>query len=482
MINFSLESICIPNNWKTAPVVPLIKKLDLELILENFRPVSNLPFISKIAEKAVISQLLGHCEENAPLPANQSSYRRHHSTETALVKVQNDILISMDRQEVTLLVLLDLSAAFDTIDHKTLANLLQNDFGVTNKALLWITSFLSGRKQRIMIEQQQSRDFDITTGIAQGSCLGPILFIMYASRLFHVVKKHLPNAQAYADDTQLYLSFKPNTLSSQEEAVLSMERCIDDIRGWMANNYLKLNDCKTEFLIIGSRQQLAKINIDNIRVGSSEIKPVSSVRNLGAWFDSSMTMSTHIGKTCSKAFYSLYKLKQIRKFLTETATITLIHAFVTSHLDYCNSLLYGLPKCQIDRLQKVLNAAARVIRIIPRYSHITPVLKGLHWLPIAFRIKFKIALLVFKALRGMAPSYLAEIITQKTTTRYSLRTNNKHLLTVPLMKRKTFGDRAFAFAGPKVWNELPTEIKETQNIDTFKKKLKTHLFIEAFNS
>lgn len=231
---------------------------------------------------------------------------------------------------------------------------------------------------------------------------------MYASRLFHVVKKHLPNIQCYADDTQLYLSFRPDSTTSQDEAVFSMERCISDIRAWMTNNYLKLNDTTTEFLVIGSRQQLTKIKIDSIRVGSTEIQKVSSVRNLGAWFDTSVTMTTYIGKACSKGFFGLYKIKQIRKFLSEKATATFIHAFVTSHLDYCNSLLYGVPKFQIDRLQKVLNAAARVTQQVPRYSRITPVLKSLHWLPIGFRVKFKIALLVFKALSQRNGASLSE--------------------------------------------------------------------------
>ena len=129
-----------------------------------------------------------------------------------------------------------------------------------------------------------------------------------------------------------------------------MKDCISDIRGWMANHQLKLNDEKMDFLIIGPIQQLSKVNISTIHVGASEIKPVGSVRNLGAWFDSSMTMSTHVGKVCSKAFRGLYRIRRIRKYLSEESTKTLIHAFATSHLDYCNSQLYGTPQYQMDRL------------------------------------------------------------------------------------------------------------------------------------
>ncbi|KXJ18896.1 putative RNA-directed DNA polymerase from transposon X-element [Exaiptasia diaphana] len=295
MINLSLVSGSVPENWKVALISPLLKKPGLELVYQNFRPVSNLPFISKTAEKVVIPQVLAHCSEHAPLPNNQSSHRQHHSTETALLKVQNDILLSMDRKEVTLLVLLDLSAAFDTIDHTILADLLERDFGISDLALSWITSFMRGRVQRVTIKHEQSRD-SLSSGVPQGSCLGPLLFIMYASRLFHVVEKHLPSVQGYADDTQLYLSFRPTSTLSQDQAIRAMEDCIADVRAWMGHNMLMLNDSKTEFLIIGSRQQLAKISMGSVQVGDSEIVSTSSVRNLGAWFDKNMSMDAHVGK------------------------------------------------------------------------------------------------------------------------------------------------------------------------------------------
>ena len=169
-----------------------------------------------------------------------------------------------------------------------------------------------------------------------------------------MISNHLSSAHGYADDRQLYLSFRPNDRSSQNHAIASVEACISDVRAWLIHNRLLINDSKTEFLVVGSRHQLSKIAIDSIAVGDSTIHPVNSVRNLGSWFDSNMSMSVHIGKICSKAFYGLCKIRQLRKFLNPASTKTLVHAFVTSHLDYCNSLLFGVPKYQIDRLQKVL--------------------------------------------------------------------------------------------------------------------------------
>ena len=303
---------------------------------------------------------------------------------------------------------------------------------------------------------------------------------MYASRLFHVVEKHLPVVHVFADDTQLYLSFRPTSSISQDQAIRAMEECIVDVRAWMCHNMMKLNDSKTEFLIIGSRQQLAKINVDSIKVGASEIVSTSSVRNLGAWLDKNMSMDAHVGKVCSKAFFGLYKIRQIRKFLSVDATNTLVHPFVTSHVDYCNSLLYGVSQYQLSRLQRVLNAAARITCLLPRYSHITPTLFHLHWLPIASRIKFKIALIVYKALNGYSPSYITDLLHIKPPGRYAMRSDDQHLLLVPRTKCKTFGDRAFAVAGPRVWNSLPLAVRYSVNVDTFKTNLKSFLFTQAY--
>ena len=156
----------------------------------------------------------------------------------------------------------------------------------------------------------------------------------------------------------------------------------------MVSDKLMIIDSKTEFIIIGTRQQLAKVNIDSITVGSSEILPVSSVRNLGAWFDVHLSMSTHISKVCSTAFFHLHNIRRIRKFLSRETVETLVHALIASRIDYCNSLLYGLPKCQLDKLQRVQNAAARLVCRLNRFCHITPILTELHWLPVKFRIQF----------------------------------------------------------------------------------------------
>ena len=445
-------------------------------------PVSNLQFISKLTEKAVAHQTHIYLNTNQLLPQLQSAYRPYHSTETALLKVKNDILMNMDNQRVTLLVLLDLSAAFDTVDHNILLERLRTEFGVTDVALNWFCSYLSNRSQKVSVEGMLSEKFNLDCGVPQGSCLGPLLFVIYSSKLFQIMEKHLPDVHCYADDAQLYLAFKPGSVVDENEAISALELCISDIRCWMQHDKLKLNSNKSEFLIIGTWQQLAKVNISHLNIGNCQIKPsIGPVKNLGSWFDSNLTMNGHINKSSGTCFYHLHNIRRIRKYLTREATESLIHALITSKIDYCNSLLYGLPTSQINKFQRVQNAAARLITGSSKFCHVTPLFITLHWLPIKFRIYYKIALLTFKCIHGLAPSYLTELISIKRASSYNLRSNTGIILECSsTIHRVTLGDRAFQQAAPKTWNCLPLNIRNIKSIDSFKSALKTYYFKLAY--
>ena len=190
-----------------------------------------------------------------------------------------------------------------------------------------------------------------------------------------------------------------------------------------------INNSKTELLLIGSKQQLAKVQIDTIVVRNSEVFPSSSVCNLGVFLDSHMSMASYINKTCASAFYYLYNIRRIRKYLSVKVTESLFHTLVTSRIDHCNSLLFGLPDCRLNKLQRVLTAAARLIYMAPKFCHITPILVELHWLPVRWRIDYKILLITFKAINGLAPLYLSDLVSIKSST-YSLRSNDSKILSV----------------------------------------------------
>ena len=236
----------------------------------------------------------------------------------------------------------------------------------------------------------------------------------------------------------------------------------------MLADKLKLNDDKTEFIIIGTRQQLKKVTFNTLRVSHTQVTSLSQAKNLGSWFDAQMNINTHVTKCCQAAFFHLFNIRRIRKFLNHETVQILVNAFVTSRLDYCNSLLYGLPATQLNKLQRVQNAAARLICNISRFDHISPILFELHWLPIKYRINFKILLITYKALHGLAPNYTTELITVKPLSRCNLRSDGALFLQRPTIKGlATLGDRSFALAAPTLWNELSTEIRHANSLRPF---------------
>ena len=229
----------------------------------------------------------------------QSAYRKNHSTETALLKVTNDILMEMNSQHAVLLVLLDLSAAFDTVVDSVLLRRLQTSFWISEVPLDWFTSYLSARTLRVSIPGALSGSLPLDWGVPQGSCLGPLLYIIYSSKLWTSLNVTFQILTVMRMIHKKYLSFKPDDLSSQQDPVTAMQNCTDDIRSRMEHDKLLLNDEKTEFLIIGTRQQLSKLNISSISVGTSAITKSSVVRNLGSYIDFKPSMNSHINKVCN---------------------------------------------------------------------------------------------------------------------------------------------------------------------------------------
>ena len=256
-----------------------------------------------------------------------------------------------------------------------------------------------------------------------------------------------------------------------------MENVVKDIQTWYSQNMLMCNDSKTEILVINSKHKPISDFLP-LSVGDCMIRPLTKVNDLGVVVDNHLTLTPHVNNIVQSAFFKIRDISYNRKYLTPEASKTLVHAFVTSRLDYCNSVLYGIPKQHLDKLQSVLNTAARLVTQTRKYDHISPVLKKLHWLPIQQRMRFKILLLVYKSLNGIAPQYLRNKLKYKQNN--GLRSDNTKLLVIPNSNLKTYGDRSFSVAGPKLWNILPQSLRTCKSLEMFKSQLKTLLFKEAF--
>ncbi|XP_067660309.1 uncharacterized protein [Haliotis asinina] len=243
----------------------------------------------------------------------------------------------------------------------------------------------------------------------------------------------------------------------------------------MTTNKLKLNDTKTEALLVGTRQQLSKVEAVILKVADADICPSDVVRNLGVHIDSSLTFNAHVNQVSKVCFFHLRSISNIRQYLTSAATQALVRALVTSRLDYCNSVLSGINSNLAVKLQRIQNTSARIISRTSKCAHITPILKELHWLPVKARIDFKILCLTYKCLRGLAPSYLSNLLHPYVPAR-TLRSNSQNILVIPTYRLKSFGHRSFSYTAPVLWNVLPCDIKDSKSFDSFKAKLKTHLF------
>jgi len=252
-------------------------------------------------ERAVAGRFVRHCEEHHFLPAKQSAYRRFHSTETAVLVVYNDIVCAVDSGQLVPLVLLDLSSAFDTVDHDCLLMILRNRFTVEGRAMDWFQSYLSERTQTFTAADSQSNSIAVNCSVPQGSVLGPIQFISYTEDVAELFNRHSVDFHLFADDTQLYTCAAPGREATARQ---KLSTCIDDLVAWCASRRLKLNASKTELIWCGSRTALSKMATNrSVTVGCVDVQPTDIVRNLGVLLDSKLTMKQHVNKVASACFY-----------------------------------------------------------------------------------------------------------------------------------------------------------------------------------
>jgi hypothetical protein len=429
-----------------------------------------------MVERVVAKRYVYHVEEHHLLPERQSAYRRFRSTETAIAVLHNDLACAADADRVTALVLLDLSSAFDTVDHEILLSVLQSRFGVDGLALQWFRSYLSDRSQTLIVNGVRSSTRPVDCSVPQGSVLGPLGFISYTEDVIEIFIRHAVHHHLFADDKQAYTDSR---LSGIDDVRSRLHDCIADVGGWCSSRRLQLNESKTELAWFGKKSHLAKLaDMDNtVTVGVNTIQPTTVVRDLGVLLDSELSMKQHVSKVTSTCFYQLRRLRQIRHLVGQQITTQLVHAFVTSRLDYGNSVLAGLPKSTIAPLQRVQNAAARLVLNMKMNEHVTPALRHLHWLPVHDRVTFKLCTMMHAIHTGQCPVYLSDIVhaVADHPSRPGLRSANTTDYRKPRC-RSAIGQRAFSYAGPSAWNNLPAELRDITDSVLFRKQLKTHLF------
>lgn len=454
-----------------------MKKKDLDPNSpSNYRPISKLNTISKLLERLAMTRLRNHIEQSPGFSKFQSGFRQHHSTETALLRLLDDVYTNADTGRRSLILQLDLSAAFDMIDHRILIRRLQSTFGISGSVLAWLSSYLTSRHQIVKVGSATSPSSVCSCGVPQGSVLGPLLFSVYVSPLANLIHLNGLSFAQYADDTQLCLSIDgdPN--------LTPLVGCFDNLQHWFAANEMSLNPNKSEAVIIGTSSRLrAATPVTNIQIADTSIPVSESIRSLGVTLDQTLSLHKHVSDVCRSVYFHTRALRQIRRFLSVDAANALAVASVNSRLDYCNSLLFGTSRQNITRLQRAQNSAARVVAGVSKFAPSSSVLSNLHWLPINSRIKYKVALITYKTLALQQPSYLRDLLNFQQPNRILRSTH--HLRLQQGRIRTAFGGRAFRHAAASVWNSLPHYLTDSLNaisINNFKRSLKTDLFITAY--
>ena len=445
LVNLSLSTSNF-DGLKEAHVVPILKSLqsDHELF-KNFRPVSLLSFISKLTERVVHTRVNSYLSENDLHVPSHFGYKRHHSCETFLLKLIDDILVTIDNKLGVVVLIIDLSAAFDTVDHTVLLNILQSKFHITGSALSWFKSFLSGRTQRVKIGDSLSSSLTILFGVPQGSILGPLLFNLYCSSLPEAFSCAGFNSMGYADDNLGFRVFP--AFSKLSTLFTDVPSCLSSISHWTNTHFLKLNKTKTHVMVFGNKSFKQSVNLSGCLNSSGSLLPLShSTKLLGAHLDNTLSFDLHVSKIVSSSHIILKNVRSIRKFLTSDAAATLIHSIITSKLDQCNSLLFNTSLTNLTKLQRIQNFALRTVLNLHPRSHVTQHYQDLYWLTVDQQNHFKILTTTFKCIHCLAPSPLAVKVRLSSPLDMLLDSSQFY-------PTSSLGKKAFSYSAPRCWNQ-----------------------------
>ena len=468
LINKSLTEGTMDTS-KSSVIDPLLKKTGLDCdVRNNYRPVNNLVFFSKLIERVVKKQLDQHMTINSLHEPSQFGYKSHHNTETMMIGLFDDALRGFDENQATIVIFLDLSAAFDTIDPERLLQILHDEIGIDGVCLKWFESFLTGRTQRVKVNNEYSDSLEVPCGTPQGSVLGPPLFNINVRSQPKVFQSCKFSTSSFADDSNGRKSF---ALKFQYQILkYDIVECMNLIIEWSNAHFMKINPDKTEILLLYPPSLSKEVIIKGVLFEDQCIRFSEVVKNVGVQIDKNLSMDNHVTNIVSHCYKILKDIGSIRKCLERKDLEELVHAVIASRLDYCNSLLMNVSQKNINKLQKLQNSAARLVLGKNRRFSGTSALSELHWLNVDARIVFKILLIVFKVVNGICSENI------QLQVKHSMgRAGDDILLETPHYKTK-FGRRIFDFNGSRLWNALPNYLRAEKDIDKFKKCLKTLLF------
>ena len=457
IINLSLTTGIFPNKWKKARICPIFKGGENSEPC-NYRPISILPILSKILERAVFDQLYPFLDSRSMLHDNQSGFRPKFSTSSALMDITEEWLNAIDNGELIGIVMLDLQKAFDTVNHEILIKKL-HDYNLSINIINWFVSYLKDRSQITVINGMRSTEQKYTCGIPQGSILGPLLFIMYINDLpDHVSNVHV---SMYADDTAIFCSSK-----NVNDIVDKLNHDLINVDNWLLRNKLSLNIQKTNFMIIGTPQRLSSIanqHLD-INIRGISLLRVSNCKHLGIIIDENLHWNNQVDQVTKKVLTGLYFLRKSSNVLPKNIQSMLYKTIIAPHFDYCNVVWGRCNKTIFNKLQVLQNRAAKIITGANRYDSSSQALSDLDWKNLDKRLFYNEAVTMFKIINNDAPSYLCRRFEVKETI-YNMRNKGSLHLVKP---NTEYMKRSFCYRGAILWNSLDANVKSAIDKKTFK--------------
>ena len=470
IVNLSISSNIVPNEFKYARIKPLYKKGNRNLP-ENYRPVSILTVISKVLEKAIFVQLEKYLKVNDLLYSHQSGFRKKHSTDTCLINLLDYLRTNISEGKYVGMVMLDLQKAFDTVDHNILCEKLRQ-MGVGS--IEWFKSYLDLRQQLVNIDGINSEPGTVSCGVPQGSLLGPLLFLCYVNDMPISIKGKL---LLYADDSAILV---PGTDPNIIARVLSNE--LSNANKWLIDNKLSLHLGKTESILFGTEKKLASVNNFHVQCDNISVTSVKNVTYLGLSLENTLSSNSIVSNIIKKASSRLKFLYRYKDILNENSRKILCNALIQCHFDYCCSAWYtSTGKTLKNKLQVMQNKIIRFILNLENRSHVGLLeQEKVNMLPVSSRVQQLKLNHVLNIRNDNCPEYLKENFSKISDTELKQCTRaSRFNFFLPRVLNQAVN--TFYFSGIKDWNALPANIKEITNADSFRSAVKEHILTELKN-